>query len=188
MALCKFWRQGNCRNGGKTSLPALFSILMHQDRCTYDHPSQEQRSSNGNRFAPLQNSDNFNTRNSNNGFQSRGQNSGHIAPPAAGTLPFSLEKGAIITDLSTEKPQWILSAYGPGRHAPAQLFGGPEREKSFEELRLLHYIRVASGNPQQAVRRTSYLGIFRRLIIVGPTSRQIISGCRFTDSKCATEH
>jgi len=44
-----------------------------------------------------------------------------------------------------------LSAYGPGRAAPAQLFGGPQREQSFEELRLLHYMGIASGNPQQAV-------------------------------------
>lgn len=70
---------------------------------------------------------------------------------SAAEAPYGLEKSAIITDLSTERPQWILSAYGPGRAAPAQLFGGPLREQSFEELRLLHYIGIASGNPQQAV-------------------------------------
>jgi nucleoporin NUP42 len=67
------------------------------------------------------------------------------------TVPFQLDKAAIITDLSSERPQWILSAYGPGRHAPAQLFGGPLREQSFEEMRLMHYIGLASGNPLQAV-------------------------------------
>jgi nucleoporin NUP42 len=70
---------------------------------------------------------------------------------ASRTLPYSLDKAGILADLTTEKPQWILSAYGPGRNAPIELFDGP-REQSFEEMRLLHYIAVASGNPQQAVR------------------------------------
>lgn len=71
---------------------------------------------------------------------------------AARNTPYSLDKDAIIADLSTERPQWILSAYGPGRQAPAQLFGGPLREQSFEEMRLMHYMALASGNAQQAVR------------------------------------
>ena len=65
--------------------------------------------------------------------------------------PYGLDKPSIVSDLSAERPQWILSAYGPGRGAPAQLFGGPQREQSFEELRLLHYMGLASGNPQSAV-------------------------------------
>jgi nucleoporin NUP42 len=69
-------------------------------------------------------------------------------PPAA---PYSLEKEHIVTDLTADRPQWILSAYGPGRQAPAQLFGGTMREQSFEEMRLLHYMAAASGNSQQAV-------------------------------------
>lgn len=59
--------------------------------------------------------------------------------------------------MTSEKPQWILSAYGPGRYAPAQLFGGPMREHSFEEMRLLHYMAVAEGNPQQAVQEAEKL-------------------------------
>ena len=74
-----------------------------------------------------------------------------VASGPGSSVPFSLDKSQIVTDLSSEKPQWILSAYGPGRQAPAQLFGGPMREQSFEEMRLLHYMAVASGNPQQAV-------------------------------------
>jgi nucleoporin NUP42 len=73
--------------------------------------------------------------------------------PSAPTLPYSLDKDAIIADLTTERPQWILSAYGPGRQAPEQLFGGDQREQSFEEMRLLHYMGLASGNAQQAVSR-----------------------------------
>jgi len=57
-------------------------------------------------------------------------------------------------DLTTDTPQWILSSYGPGNKlAPAQLFGGPIREQSFEEMRLMHYKAAETGNAQQAVRR-----------------------------------
>lgn len=65
--------------------------------------------------------------------------------------PYNLDKAAIKQDLTTERPQWILSAYGPGRNAPEQLFGGSTREQSFEEMRLMHYIAAASGNVQPAV-------------------------------------
>lgn len=61
-----------------------------------------------------------------------------------------LDKAGMLADLTTEVPQWILSAYGPGRYAPTQLFGGL-REQSFEEMRLRHYMAVAAGNPQAAV-------------------------------------
>lgn len=64
---------------------------------------------------------------------------------------YSLNKDIIINDLSKEHPQWILSAYGPGRDAPLQLFGGLPREQSFEEMRLHHYIAAASGNQTQAI-------------------------------------
>ncbi|PBP19186.1 CCCH zinc finger domain protein [Diplocarpon rosae] len=123
------------------------------DNCKFLHPSNSnsnpnhQPLSNGNRFAALQ--DNGNSRNSNNGYH------GRAAP--AGTLPYSLDKSAILVDLTSERPQWILSAYGPGRGAPAQLFGGPVREQSFEEMRLLHYMALASGNPQQAVQHAEKL-------------------------------
>ena len=66
--------------------------------------------------------------------------------------PYGLDRETIAVDLRNEKPQWILSSYGPGRQAPRQLFGGPVREQSFEEMRLLHYAGFASGNPQAAVR------------------------------------
>lgn len=57
----------------------------------------------------------------------------------------------MIADLTTELPQWILSAYGPGLKAPVQLFGGEEREKSFEEMRLNHYALRAQGQEALAV-------------------------------------
>ncbi|KAL2072350.1 hypothetical protein VTL71DRAFT_11693 [Oculimacula yallundae] len=132
--VCKFWQQGTCRNG---------------DRCKFLHTSSsnpnQQPVSNGNRYTALQ-GDNYGSRN-NNGYQS---GSSRAVSPAR-ELPYSLDKKAILLDLTAEKPQWILSAYGPGRQAPAQLFGGPMREHSFEEMRLIHYMALAAGNSQPAI-------------------------------------
>ena len=63
---------------------------------------------------------------------------------------YHLSKDIITNDLSKERPIWILSAYGPGREAPLQLFGGHPREQSFEEVRLRYYELAASGSQQQA--------------------------------------
>ncbi|TVY58699.1 Nucleoporin [Lachnellula cervina] len=131
---CKFWMQGNCRFG---------------EKCKFEHPSRGGGIPNNNRFASLQSPDHANAR-------SHGYQQGGASVPAA-TVPFSLDKSQIVTDLSSEKPQWILSAYGPGRQAPAQLFGGPMREQSFEEMRLLHYVAAASGNSQQAAQEAEKL-------------------------------
>ena len=76
----------------------------------------------------------------------------------ANSLPYMLKAEGISDDLTKERPQWILSAYGPGRGAPIQLFGGMPREQSFEEIRLLHYKAVAEGNPQRAVRILQFCG------------------------------
>ena len=70
---------------------------------------------------------------------------------------YKLDKGTINNDLIKERPQWILSAYGPGRDAPLQLFGGHPREQSFEELRLRHYELAAQGNQQQALQEAQAL-------------------------------
>lgn len=56
------------------------------------------------------------------------------------------------SDLTNDAPQWILSAYAPGRDAPEQLFGGYPREQSFEEMRLHFMTGKAEGSEQQAVR------------------------------------
>ncbi|KAA8566284.1 hypothetical protein MFRU_019g00620 [Monilinia fructicola] len=131
MVVCRFWQQGNCKFG---------------NTCRNEHFDQSANSNkNGfnNRFAPLQNqSANQSNSNSRNYNTHRGDGA-HI--------PFSLDSATIKQDLTTDRPQWILSAYGPGRHAPEQLFGGPAREQSFEEMRLLHYIAAASGNAQPAI-------------------------------------
>ncbi|KAL7951427.1 hypothetical protein V8C42DRAFT_304069 [Trichoderma barbatum] len=70
---------------------------------------------------------------------------------------YSLAPDVIEKDLTTEAPQWILSAYAPGRDAPDQLFGGYPREQSFEELRLHYLIGKASGNEQQALNEAQQL-------------------------------
>lgn len=59
--------------------------------------------------------------------------------------------------LGKERPGWVLSAYGPGKNAPRQLFGGPSREQSFEEMRLRHYEATAAGNPNQAIQEAQKL-------------------------------
>ena len=70
-------------------------------------------------------------------------------------LPYHISHEAIEKDLTIEIPQWILSAYGPGKDAPDQLFGGYPREQSVEEIRL-HYMQgKAAGNEQQAVSKTA---------------------------------
>ncbi len=63
-----------------------------------------------------------------------------------------LDRKTIEEDLRFERPTWIMSAYGPGRDAPIQLFGGELLEQSMEEIRTMHYLNLASGNPQQSVR------------------------------------
>lgn len=71
---------------------------------------------------------------------------------------YKVDKSVITVDLGKERPLWILSAYGPGgKEAPIQLFGGPIREQSFEELRLRHYELAASGNQQQAIQEAQRL-------------------------------
>ncbi|KAK2769907.1 ccch zinc finger domain protein [Colletotrichum kahawae] len=106
------------------------------NNCRFEHP----RGQSNNRFAAFGG-------NSGGGFN-RGGND---------TLPYMLSKETIEKDLTSEQPQWILSAYGPGRDAPEQLFGGPMREQSFEEMRLHHAMATASGNPQQALNQAQEL-------------------------------
>lgn len=93
--------------------------------CKFEHPG-----------ANRQNSNPFVANNSGGGFSKASQ--------------YSLNPETIVKDLTEERPQWILSAYGPGRDAPEQLWGGSV-EQSFEEMRLHFEMGAASGNPQGAV-------------------------------------
>lgn len=55
------------------------------------------------------------------------------------------------------RPEWIFSAYAPNTKVPRQLFGGPQREQSFEEMRLRHYEAAAAGNMSQAIQEAQAL-------------------------------
>ncbi|QUC23158.1 uncharacterized protein UV8b_07399 [Ustilaginoidea virens] len=70
---------------------------------------------------------------------------------------YSITTEGIEKDLTTDTPQWILSAYAPGRNAPEQLFGGFPREQSFEEMRMHYLTAKASGNEQQALNEAQEL-------------------------------
>ncbi|KAI0593962.1 hypothetical protein F4775DRAFT_575584 [Biscogniauxia sp. FL1348] len=125
--LCKFWQQGNCRNGAS---------------CRFEHPG-----ANSNPFGTP------NTNNNNNNNRFNALNTGGNRPQD-GPNPYKITKEGIKVDLADERPTWILSCYGPGRDAPEQLFGGYPREQSLEEVMV--YIR-GSGNQQQAMAEVTAL-------------------------------
>ncbi|ROV91890.1 hypothetical protein VMCG_09191 [Cytospora schulzeri] len=105
--------------------------------CRFEHPGANSNA-NANPFSPLSGGNN---------------NRGGFGRPAAAATgsPFSLSKDTIQKDLAEERPSWLLSAYGPGRDAPEQLWGGYPIEQSFEEMRLHYMTGEASGNPQGAL-------------------------------------
>ncbi|KAL9085964.1 MAG: hypothetical protein Q9165_007326 [Trypethelium subeluteriae] len=72
---------------------------------------------------------------------------------------YDVEEEDIYEDLLYSRPLWPFSAYAPGKNAPKQLFGGFPIEQSPEEIRLLHYRGVASGQMQQAEQEIGNLKI-----------------------------
>ncbi|KAL8964662.1 MAG: hypothetical protein Q9183_004297, partial [Haloplaca sp. 2 TL-2023] len=68
-----------------------------------------------------------------------------------------VDKQMIRTDLTTDRPLYILSAYAPTKSLAEQLFGGQPREQSFEELRFRHYELSAQGNAAQAIQEAQML-------------------------------
>ncbi|KAL9118084.1 MAG: hypothetical protein Q9187_005373 [Circinaria calcarea] len=142
--VCTFWQRGHCKNG---------------DNCRFEHPAKGGSSASSyNRFGVLNSESPGHGSSSSNKVEIYREDATVIHDAA--TKPpsrYQLDKEVIITDLSKERPQWILSAYGPGRSAPVQLFGGLPREQSFEELRLRHYELAAAGNQQQAIQEAQVL-------------------------------
>lgn len=120
--ICKFFQSGHCRNGAN---------------CRFDHPGS---TSTSNPFSAA----------SSNPFSalSSAGGGGRKNTTKDGANPYKITADQIETDLSDERPGWILSAYGPGKDAPEQLFGGYPREQSFEEIRL-HV--TSSPDPQKAL-------------------------------------
>lgn len=104
--------------------------------CRFEHPGANRQ--NANPFSAL----------SGGGNSNRGAFGG---PATSAPATYSLNKDTIYKDLTEERPSWILSAYGPGRDAPEQLWGGYPIEQSFEEARLHFMMGQMAGNPQGAV-------------------------------------
>ncbi|KAJ0103993.1 hypothetical protein J7T55_009657 [Diaporthe amygdali] len=117
------------------------SFSVFQDNCRYEHP-RANGSASANPFSVLSGNSNNNINNNRGGFGRQ---------QAAQPNQFSLSKDTIQKDLTEERPSWILSAYGPGRDAPEQLWGGYPIEQSFEEMRLHYMMGEASGNAQGAL-------------------------------------
>ncbi|PGH01438.1 hypothetical protein GX51_05245 [Blastomyces parvus] len=134
MPICVFYQQGRCKFG---------------DRCKNEHPGAQSASpfgGGGNRFGAL----------AGGGFAGAAGGSGAFGGRAKDSIKdnkYALNPDDIKADLTAGKgrPEWIFTCYGPGRNAPIQLFGGPQREQSFEEMRAVHYAAAAAGNAQQAV-------------------------------------
>ncbi|KAM0561775.1 hypothetical protein ACHAPJ_002944 [Fusarium lateritium] len=102
--------------------------------CRFEHPNPNNRNQTSNRFGAL---------------------GGGSNQSSADKYNITVE--AIERDLTNEVPQWIFSAYAPGRDAPEQLFGGYPREQSFEELRLHFMMGKAAGNEQQSLNEAQEL-------------------------------
>ncbi|KAJ1326138.1 nucleoporin-like protein 2 [Microdochium nivale] len=125
MVLCKFYQQGTCRNGAN---------------CRFEHPGANSANAFGSR--PNNNANPFGSGSSNNSNNDNNNRFGAFGSGAGSNAarpqenPWKITKETIKIDLADERPTWILSCYGPGRDAPEQLFGGPDREQSLEEARL----------------------------------------------------
>ncbi|KAJ5885231.1 hypothetical protein N7495_009741 [Penicillium taxi] len=132
MAICTFFQQGRCRFG---------------ERCKFEHPRQTSATSrpSDNRFATFGSGNQLGA----------GPNKG-LNQPAPG---LKITTDDIKNDLTVGvgRPDWVFSAYAPAKNAPRQLFGGPQREQSMEEMRLLHYQAVAAGNSQAAIQQAQTL-------------------------------
>ncbi|OJK03219.1 hypothetical protein ASPACDRAFT_40542 [Aspergillus aculeatus ATCC 16872] len=120
MPVCQHFLKGRCKYG---------------DRCYNEHPGKQ--TVGGNKFAAL------------SGGGGGGGGGGGRGGQNQQNAQYGITAADIKVDLTPGKglPEWIFSCYGPGRDAPRQLFGGPQREQSFEELRLRHYELVAQGSP-----------------------------------------
>ncbi|KIX00918.1 uncharacterized protein Z518_09983 [Rhinocladiella mackenziei CBS 650.93] len=122
MVVCKYFLQGNCKFGNS---------------CRNDHPSSGFASQN--RFSPLSGS-------GGNRFGGFGNmNDGRQDA-------WRLNTADVRNDLTDGKgrPKWILSAYGPGKEAPASLLESDEF--SPEEIRVRFYEMASQGKQDDADR------------------------------------
>ncbi|RMZ70284.1 CCCH zinc finger domain [Pyrenophora seminiperda CCB06] len=143
MAICNFYQRSTCKFG---------------DACKNDHPgSARDRDRAGGGFGGGSNNNRFSTF---NGDRYRpGQDSGSNAFGGnrdSKTPAFHLDRDDIKNDLTTQRPVYPLSCYGPGRDAPRQLIEGPV-EISPEELRFKYYTLRSTGNEPAAQQEESAL-------------------------------
>lgn len=132
------------------------TISAFSANCRFEHPGANRQ--NANPFSAL----------AGGGNNNRG---GFGRPAGSEGYPFSLNKDTIYKDLTEERPSWVLSAYGPGRDAPEQLWGGYPIEQSFEEARLHFVMGQAAGNPQGAVSFTDFKESSDNELTVQPAQR-----------------
>ncbi|KAL5601491.1 hypothetical protein BROUX41_002531 [Berkeleyomyces rouxiae] len=85
------------------------------------------------------------------------KNSGSTSDADIDDNLYKLSRDAIKKDLTSETPQWILSAYGPGVNAPEQLWGGFPLEQSVEEIRWHYLASAQSGKQAQALEEITKL-------------------------------
>ncbi|KAJ5161052.1 hypothetical protein N7492_006444 [Penicillium capsulatum] len=131
MVVCNFFQQGRCKFGGLSSIPAE---ALQAPRgidlvpCQQDQADLEVYE----RKSPL-------------------------------TQPWTKRPRISLPDMKHDltagqgRPEWIFSAYAPRQDVPRQLFGGPQRELSMEEMRVRHYEATAAGNMPQAVQEAEAL-------------------------------
>ncbi|KAI9728439.1 MAG: hypothetical protein M1828_003840 [Chrysothrix sp. TS-e1954] len=72
--------------------------------------------------------------------------------------PYGITAKTIQDDLSPgERPQWIMSCYGPGAETPIQLFGDYPLEQSPEEFRALYQQAIGTDNVQAYIQNEQEL-------------------------------
>ncbi|KAF2033297.1 hypothetical protein EK21DRAFT_109095 [Setomelanomma holmii] len=141
MTVCKFYQQGTCRFG---------------DQCKFEHPGARTAASafgggsSNNRFGGF-NGDRYRPN------QPATQSDGTFGSSRDPKAPlFHLDKADMKNDLTTQRPIYPLSCYGPGRDAPRQLIEGPV-EISPEELRVRYYTQRLAGGEAVAQQEESAL-------------------------------
>ena len=105
---------------------------------------------NQNNFARNQDRQQDRSRGGYNQRPNHGRN--HPADRAYGVTQETIE-----TDLRLERPQWLMSCYGPGKDPAVQLLGGYPLEQSFEEVRAEHYLAITAGDSQAGVENEAKL-------------------------------
>ncbi|KAL1899305.1 hypothetical protein Cpir12675_001498 [Ceratocystis pirilliformis] len=109
--------------------------------CKFEHPGANNNAGND----------------SNNRFSAFGSSSNANNGPDTDDNPYKLSRDAIEKDLTSETPQWILSAYGPGTNAPEQLWGGFPLEQSADEIRLYYLTSEQAGKQGEALEQIAKL-------------------------------